>query len=173
MGKYTSILLIAIFLGLALIFHANIPALIHWIQKLGLIAPLLFILFFCISSLLFLPTTPFVFAGGALFGPIFGTILSLTSATISAICAFLISRHLGVNWISSRQSTSIYDFIKHTKYQGWKSVAFLRLTPTPFGLVNYGLGLTQIKFRLYALTSFFFLIPYKIMISYSGYLSLF
>ncbi|MCH9756194.1 MAG: VTT domain-containing protein [Gammaproteobacteria bacterium] len=173
MKFFFPILNTTVFIGLILIFHAEIPALIYWIQGLGPIAPILFILLYCVSTLLFLPSLPFVLAAGAFFGPIFGSLLSVFGATTSAVCAFLISRHLGTHWLSSRQNTSIYDFIKHIKYQGWKSVALLRLTPTPFSLVNYGFGLTQIKLRLYTLTTFFFLIPYKVIITYFGYVSFF
>lgn len=161
--------MIASFIGLAFVVHAKIPQLSHQVQNLGALAPIFFMLVFCLSGLLCLPTMPFVLAGGALFGPIFGTLLSLLSATTSAICAFLISRHLGTSWLSSCKNTSIQHLIKHIKSPSWKSVALLRLIPAPFSLVNYGFGLTQIKLRSYTLTTFLFLIPYKVMITYCGY----
>lgn len=49
-------------------------------------------------------------------------------------------------------------------------VALLRLFPiVPFNIVNYGLGITDIKFRLYLVTTFVFLIPAEIVYTYFGY----
>ena len=43
---------------------------------------------------------------------------------------------------------------------GWKAVAFTRLIPLfPFNLLNYVFGLTKVKFRHYAIASFFCMLP--------------
>ena len=119
-----------------------------------------------------MPAIPFVLAGGALFGPIVGTLINLLGATLGAMGAFLISRHLGTDWLSSRKNETLHRITSRIEHHGWKSVAVMRLTPTPFSLVNYGFGLTHINFRLYALTTFLFLIPYKIIATYFGYFSM-
>ena len=54
--------------------------------------------------------------------------------------------------------------------KSWMFVAFLRLIPiVPFNLVNYGLGVTGIPFRIYLFTSAVFLIPLEIIYTYFGY----
>ena len=172
MKKLFQILIFAVLLTLAFTFRSKIPLLLSWVEGLGYIAPLLFILLFSLSTLLFLPTIPFVLAGGALFGPVIGTLINLLGATLGAAGAFLISRHLGTAWLPSKKSAHLHRLTHRIEHHGWKSVALLRLTPAPFSLVNYGFGLTEINFRLYALTTFIFLIPYKIIATYCGYFGL-
>jgi len=166
------VLTLIVFITIAFTFQSKVSMMIQWVQGLGWIAPILFILLFSLSTLLFLPTVPFVLAGGALFGPVLGTLLNIVSATLGAVGAFLISRHFGTDWLSPKKSASLQRLSNRIEHHGWKSVALMRLTPTPFSLVNYGFGLTQINLRLYALTTFLFLIPYKIIATYFGYFSM-
>ncbi|MGL5743029.1 MAG: hypothetical protein ACRCXC_11095 [Legionella sp.] len=45
----------------------------------------------------------------------------------------------------------------------------MRLFPIiPFNIVNYGFGITAIKFRAYLVTTFIFLIPAEIVYTYLG-----
>jgi len=157
---------------MAFVFHAKLAMMMVWIQSLGWLAPILFILLFSLTTLLFLPAAPLVLAGGAIFGPVWGTVLNLFSATIAAVIAFLISRHVGTDWLSPKKSAALRRLSQRIEHHGWKSVAVMRLTPAPFSLVNYGFGLTQINLRLYALTTFFCLIPYKIIATYFGYFTM-
>lgn len=166
------ILAMITFIAIAFMFHANIAMMIGWVQHLGYIAPILFILLFSLSTLFFLPAVPFVLAGGAIFGPFIGTLINLLGATLGAVGAFLISRHIGTDWLSPKKSAALIRLSNRIEHHGWKSIALMRLTPTPFSLVNYGFGLTQINVRLYALTTFLFLIPYKIITTYCGYYTL-
>jgi len=163
---------LAALIALAFMFQSKTSNIISWVQGLGFIAPLLFIVLFSVCTLLFLPTLPFVLAGGALFGPVLGTMANLLGATLGAVGAFLISRHLGTDWLSPKKNETLHRLTSRIDHHGWKSVAVMRLTPTPFSLVNYGFGLTQINLRLYALTTFLFLIPYKIIATYFGYFSM-
>ena len=163
------LILLALFLT-AYFIHDNIPSVIHFIQSLGILAPILFILVYCLLTLLFIPTLPLVLASGALFGIFYGTLLSVVSATISASCGFLISRYVGLNWMSAKKKNRIDLFLSQLEGHGWKSVAVFRLLPfVPFNLVNYGFGLTKITLRSYVITTFIFLIPYKIAVNYGGH----
>lgn len=109
-------------------------------------------------------------AGGAIFGPIIGTILNLIGATFGAACAFLITRHLIYDWFSQKKGKKLNKLIAGVDQRGWFFVAILRLFPIiPFNLVNYGLGITGIQFRLYLITTFIFLIPAEIIYTYFGY----
>jgi uncharacterized membrane protein YdjX (TVP38/TMEM64 family) len=170
MKKVYPFFMLAVFILMAFTLQSHLAMMMHWVQGVGFVAPLLFVALYCVSSLFFIPTAPFVLAGGALFGPIWGTLLSLLSATLGAVSAFLITRYKGTDWLSSNRVSRIHHVLEQTKYQGWKSVAMFRLTPAPFSLVNYGFGLTHITLRHYALATFFFLMPYKVAVTYFGYL---
>lgn len=145
-------------------------ALIQWIDSLGWIAPILFVLFYGLATILFLPTMIFTLAGGAIFGPIFGVLLNLMGASCGAACSFLITRHLAYDWFNRKKGPQMSKLINDVERRGWMCIALLRLIPIcPFHLVNYGLGLTGIRFRLYLITTIIFLIPAEIIYTYCGY----
>jgi uncharacterized membrane protein YdjX (TVP38/TMEM64 family) len=109
-------------------------------------------------------------AGGAIFGPIMGTVFNLIGATCGAAFSFLITRHLVYDWFSKKRGPRLKKLIAGVEQKGWMFVAFLRLFPIiPFNLVNYGMGLTAIPFKLYLITTAFFLIPAEIIYTYFGY----
>lgn len=158
------------FVACALTFQKYSLEIIDWIDDLGWLAPVLFVVTYSIASLLFLPTMVLTLAGGALFGPIIGVILNLIGATCGAAFSFLITRHLMYEWFNKKRKDKIDKLITDVDKKGWTVVAFLRLFPIiPFNLVNYGLGLTGISFRLYLMTTAVFLIPAEIIYTYFGY----
>ena len=137
---------------------------IDWIDDLGWLAPLFFIIVYALASILFLPTMVITLAGGAIFGPIIGVILNLVGATLGAALSFLITRYLVYDWFSKKRELRLNKLIRGVEKKGWIFIAFLRLIPViPFNLVNYGLGLTSIPFRIYLITTAVFLIPVEII----------
>ncbi len=164
------ILTIVAFIACALAFQKHALEIIRWINELGWLAPVFFLIIYCLASLMLLPTMVLTLAGGAIFGPIIGTILNLIGATCGAAFSFLITRHLIYEWFSKKRGEKLNKLIAGVDERGWVFVAFLRLFPiVPFNLTNYGLGVTGIKFRLYLITTFIFLIPAEIIYTYFGY----
>ena len=154
----------------ALLFQKYSLEIMEWINKLGWLAPVLFIVVYSLATILFLPTMVLTLASGALFGPIIGTILNLFGATSGAAVAFLITRHFLFDWFEKRKGKRINRLILEVNEKGWISIAVLRLFPIiPFNLVNYGMGITGIPFRLYLIATFIFLIPAEIIYTYFGY----
>ena len=164
------ILALMALIACALAFQKHSLEIIDWINELGWLAPVLFLILYCLASLMFLPTMVLTLAGGAIFGPVIGTILNLFGATFGAAFSFLITRHLIYDWFSKKRGERLNKLIAGVDQKGWMFVAVLRLFPiVPFNLVNYGLGVTGIKFRLYIITTFIFLIPAEIIYTYFGY----
>ena len=164
------VLAIAAIAVCAYLFQHNAPAIINWTNTLGLIAPVFFLLLYCLATILFLPTMVLTLAGGALFGPVVGTLFNLLGATLGAACAFCISRYLAFDWLASKKNVRLTKLIAGVEGRGWQFVALLRLIPIiPFNLVNYGLGVTRIKFSHYLITTIIFLIPAEIFFTYCGY----
>ena len=54
------------------------------VRDLGLLAPLAHVLLFAVATILFVPGLIFGLAGGALFGPVLGSVLNLAGATLGA-----------------------------------------------------------------------------------------
>lgn len=157
-------------IAFALAFYKHSQEIIQWIDGLGWLAPFLFLITYCLATLLLLPTMILTLAGGAIFGPVIGLILNLIGATTGAAFAFLITRYLTHRWVLKNRNEKFQQLIAGVDEKGWMFVAFLRLIPViPFNLVNYGMGITSIKFRLYLIATFFFLIPAEIIYTYCGY----
>lgn len=167
----TAIALLAA-IGLALLFRDRLDpaALEAWVAGAGSAGPLLFIMIYALATVLFLPGAALTLVGGALFGPVAGTLYNLAGATIGAILAFLAARHLAADWVRHRAGPRLDGIVKGVEAEGWRFVAFTRLVPLfPFNLLNYVLGLTRVPLVQYALASAFFMLPGAIVYTYLGY----
>lgn len=141
-----------------------------WVDGAGLLAPLLFMLGYAVSAVLFIPGTVFTLAGGALFGPVLGTAYNLTGATIGAVAAFLVARYLAGDWVARKTGGRLRQVIDGVEREGWRFVAFTRLVPIfPFNLLNYAFGLTRIPLLHYFLATYVCMLPGAAAYTYIGY----
>jgi uncharacterized membrane protein YdjX (TVP38/TMEM64 family) len=147
------------------------PALIEsWIRDLALWAPLGYVALFALGRVLFVPGAIFGLAGGALFGPVWGSILNLIGATLGATLAFLVARYLAADRARRRAGGSLDRLIAGVEAEGWRFVAFVRLAPLfPFNLLNYALGLTRIPLAPYVVASLVCMAPGTTAFTYLGY----
>jgi len=136
-------------------------ALRNLIQGYGMLAPLLYMLVYTIAPALFLPGLPITIVGGLLFGPFWGVVYTITSSTMGACLAFLVSRYLARDWIERKLRSPRWKCLdEEVEQHGWKVVAFTRVIPLfPFNLLNYAFGLTKVRFIDYALTTFICMLP--------------
>jgi uncharacterized membrane protein YdjX (TVP38/TMEM64 family)/rhodanese-related sulfurtransferase len=154
--------------------HIDVAALQAWVEEAGAAAPLLFVALYAMATVLFLPGSVLTLAGGALFGPTWGTLYNLTGATLGAVLAFVIARYLASNWVQTRVEAGaggrVERLVKGVEAEGWRFVAFTRLVPLfPFNLLNYALGLTRIPLLHYTLASFVFMLPGALAYTYLGF----
>jgi len=145
-------------------------ALDGWLSGLGVWAPVVYVSFYAAGAVVFLPGSLFALAGGALFGPVWGAVLSLLGATIGAGVAFLVARYLAGDWVARRAAGPLKRLIHGVETEGWRFVAFVRLVPLfPFNLTNYALGLTRIGFLQYVVTSLVCMAPGAIAYTWLGH----
>lgn len=145
-------------------------ALEAWIEGFGIAAPLVFIGAYAVASVLFLPGMVMTLAGGALFGPAWGTLINLSGATVGAVLAFLIARHLGADWVTRRLGGRLRQLVNGVEAEGWRFVAFVRLVPIfPYNALNYALGLTRIPALSYTVATFICMAPGALAYTYVGY----
>jgi uncharacterized membrane protein YdjX (TVP38/TMEM64 family) len=118
-------------------------------------------LIYTIAPALLLPGLPITIVGGILFGPFWGVIYTITSATLGACVAFLVARYIARDWVEGKLVSPRWRRLDQgVTDHGWKVVAFTRLIPLfPFNLLNYAFGLTRIKFLHYAITTFLCMLP--------------
>jgi len=165
LGMVTAVTLVVIYRD-----QIDAAALENWVRDAGAVAPLLFILVYALAAILFIPGTIFTLAGGALFGPVLGTLYNLTGATLGATLAFLIARYLAADMVANKAGGRIKQLINGVEAEGWRFVAFVRLVPLfPFILMNYALGLTRLRLLHYIIASFVFMMPGAIAYTYLGY----
>jgi len=135
---------------------ALLPAFSAWVDGLGALGPLVFVVGYALATVAFVPGSLLTLAAGALFGLVEGTALVLVAATVGASLAVLVARYLARGRVEQRlagnhRSTAIDRAIGA---QGRTIVFLLRLSPlVPFNLLNYALGLTRVRFADYLVAS--------------------
>lgn len=176
MQRFVLRLVIAIALAAAIVWVAlnrdrfDAVALDAWVSGLGVWGPFAFVALYVVGTIVFMPGALFALAGGALFGPVWGSILNLVGASIGCGIAFLLARYLAGDWVSQKASGFLGRLVAGVESQGWRFVVFVRLVPLfPFNLTNYALGLTRIGFLPYLVTSFVCMAPGAVAYTWLGY----
>ena len=134
----------------------DLPHLQTLIRQSGLFGYSLYILLFIIATLFLLPGSILVIAGGIVFGPFLGTLLSLIAATLSFSCSFLLARWLGRDLLLKYvgHSHTFKAIEKGIARNGINFLILTRLIPLfPYNIQNYAYGLTTIAFWPYTLIS--------------------
>ncbi len=148
----------------------DIAAIVQGIGELGPLAWLAFMALYAVATVLFLPGSVLTLAGGSLFGPVLGTFVNLTGATLGAVLAFLLSRYLASDWMEQKTGGRLKQLKEGVEAEGWRFVAFVRLVPLfPFNLLNYALGLTRIRFLHYLVATYICMLPGALAYTYLGY----
>jgi uncharacterized membrane protein YdjX (TVP38/TMEM64 family) len=142
--------IIATVIGFILLGGIDRSQLQLWLQKMGVWAPVLYILIYSIATICILPSTPLNLTGGAIFGSVWGTVWTSIAAILAAILSFGFSRTIGRNVVEQKLAGK-WESIDREMHQGGFFYMFaIRLLPLiPYGIVNFAAGLTSIKFRDY------------------------
>ncbi len=127
---------------------------------------------FLASGLLPLPRTLICMVAGTMFGASAGMLLmSGASATVGAIAAFLVARHLGAEKLQSQiVKWPRIRLVAHAiDKESWRIVALCRLgVPAPAFLVNYMFGLSRMRIVPYTWATFIFILPQTFVFLYIG-----
>ena len=126
------------------------------IRQSGAFGYTLYILLFIVATLFLIPCSILVIAGGVIFGPLAGTLLSLLAATFASSLSFLFARWLGRELlIKYVGQTAIFQTIEHgIARSGSDFLILTRLIPLfPYNIQNYAYGLTAIPFWTFTFIS--------------------
>lgn len=140
----------------------NVHKIKEWVSGFGIIAPVIYIVFYITATLFFLPGLPVTVLSGVAFGPVIGVVYAWIGSVIGVSLAFLtaryVARDLVENWVSGNAQFQKID--EKVEQEGWRILMFTRLVPLfPFNLQNYAYGLTKIRFFTYSLVSSIFMLP--------------
>lgn len=122
-----------------------------YVDAAGLWAPLAFILFYSTGVCLFVPGTLLTGIGAAIFGPYLGFVYVWLGAMVGSSAAFFIGRTLGRDFTASLVGERLKRFDEAIARNGFAAVLYLRLIYFPFSVMNFGMGLTAVRFLDYFL----------------------
>jgi uncharacterized membrane protein YdjX (TVP38/TMEM64 family) len=89
-------------------------------------------------------------ASGLLFGTALGTPVSIASATLGAVLAFLLARRIAHDAVVELQGRRLAALRAWVGRRGFLSVLYARLAPgLPYNLVNYAAGLSPVTLRAF------------------------
>jgi len=120
------------------------------IEAAGFWAPLIFMAAYAAGICLFVPGTLLTAVGAALFGPYWGFLYVWIGAMGGAVGAFWIGRTLGREFAASVIGDRLRKYDDAIERNGFATVLYLRLVYFPFTPMNFGMGLTKVRFRDYA-----------------------
>jgi uncharacterized membrane protein YdjX (TVP38/TMEM64 family) len=142
-----------------------------WVQDVGPIGYVLYVLVYIVCCVLIVPALALTLGAGAIFGFVGGAIVNLIGATLGATTAFLLARGVlrhRVERMTSR-STKFGALDRAITREGTKIMWLVRISGfPPFTWVNYAFGLTGIRLGPFLLTTFFGIVPGTIAFTYAG-----
>ena len=121
-------------------------ALSNFLETAGLWAPLFFILVYAVGVCLFVPGTLLTALGAAIFGAYRGFLYVWVGAMAGSSAAFWIGRTLGREFASSVIGDRLRKYDDAIERNGFATVLYLRLVYFPFTPMNFGMGLTKVRF---------------------------
>lgn len=143
----------------------------EYILSFGIWGPVVSFLLMILQSVAApLPAFVITFANAALFGWVYGAMLSWTSAMAGAAICFYIAKFLGRNTVENLTSKFALDdvdkfFVKYGKH----TILIARLLPfMSFDLVSYAAGLTSMSFVSFFIATGIGQLPATIVYSYVG-----
>lgn len=142
--------------ALGRVFGDRLPVFVEWVRGQGALAPVVFVAGYAAAVVVLVPGSLLTLAAGAIFGLRDGVAIVFVGAVAGASAAFLIARHLVRRPFERRLAgdTRFAAIDQAVSREGRKIVFLLRLSPVfPFSLLNYGLGLTQVRFADYVAAS--------------------
>lgn len=123
-----------------------------WLNYHGIWAPIIYIALYIVATILVLPSTALNLTGGAIFGPVLGTVWTSIAAIIAAIVSFGFTRTIGRNTVARKLAGRWQAMDAEVRRGGLFYMFAIRLIPImPYGLVNFAAGLTAVSFKDYVL----------------------
>lgn len=129
--------------------------------------PILLILVYGIGGVFGLPGSALTLAIGGLYGVIPGFFYNMIASNLAASAGFFGARYLGRDFVSRFLKGKWKGFDEKAASHGFRLIFYLRLVPLfPFNGINFGAGLSRIRFTDYALASLVGMIPGTFVYTY-------
>lgn len=129
--------------------YLTADALGRLLEGAGMWAPVAYMVLYALGVCIFMPGTLLTGLGAAIFGPYYGFVYVWIGAMLGASAAFFIGRTLGREFAASLIGNRLQKYDDTIERNGFATVLYLRLVYFPFTPMNFGMGLTRVKFRDY------------------------
>lgn len=143
----------------------------QWIESLGYLGPLVFMVMYVIATVAFIPGSVLTLGAAAVFGFGWALLWVTIGANLGANLAFVVGRYFARDAISKQiAGNQRFEAIdRAVEGEGWKIVGLTRLSPAfPFNLLNYAFGLTNVRWIEYCVATLIGMLPGTIMYVYIG-----
>ena len=121
----------------------------QYLNMTGFWGPIIFIIIYAVGICLFIPGTLLTALGAAIFGAYWGFAWVWIGAMIGASASFIIGRTLGRDFAASLIGDKLKKYDDAIERNGFATVLYLRLVYFPFTAMNFGMGLTKVRFGDY------------------------
>lgn len=141
------------------------------IEALGPLGPLVVIVAYVLLTVLLIPGSALTLGTSTIFGLWKGLVIVLIGANLGALSSFLLARttmrEKVARWAEANPSFAALD--RAIGQNGFKMVFLARLSPVfPFTLLNYLLGLTNVRTPAYILANLVGMLPGTFLYVYLG-----
>lgn len=120
-----------------------------FLDSAGVWAPVIFIIVYAAGVCLFVPGTLLTGLGAAIFGAYQGFVYVWFGAMLGAGIAFWIGRSLGREFAATLIGDKLKKYDDAIARNGFAATLYLRLVYFPFTPMNFGMGLTRVRFSEY------------------------
>lgn len=120
----------------------------YYTQKIGILGVFIFIGFYALSIMLFVPASVFTSIGGVVFGNWLGFLINYVSALIGGILSFFIARYLLRDFAAKiLQHRHFKKFDDKIEEHGFSIILYMRLMFVPFTYLSFAAGISKISFK--------------------------
>lgn len=121
------------------------------------LGPLLYILIYTLRPLAFFSAIVVTLLGGAIWGPVWGTLFVVVGSNMSATLAYLFGRAFGQGVLpeggAGAASGIVGRYAERLRANAFSTILVMRLIYLPYDLVNYLAGFLRVPYRPYLLAS--------------------
>jgi len=137
-------------------------------------APVVYVSAYALAVFFMIPSLPLNIGAGLLWGPLWGSIITLIASSVGSIMAFLFARTaFGRQFVQRYEKNRLLEWLlRELDTHQWQVMAFIRLNMAfPSGPVNYLLALTPIRATTYCWTTIVFLYPLGLAFAFAGHMA--
>lgn len=121
------------------------------------LGPLLYILIYTLRPLAFFSAIVVTLLGGAIWGPIWGTLFVVVGSNMSATLAYLFGRAFGQGVLPEGNTNAaggiVSRYAERLRANAFSTILVMRLIYLPYDLVNYLAGFLRVPYRPYLIAS--------------------